>query len=231
MPKKKPVRKRKTKPIEFPKTEWKGKVIDLIYKRPGGHISRFLANPRYRERLKGKQATGTSKVVKEFAKKFPGKDKRMLRKLAAALRRFTIIEIPMGDLKYFYARRTAEDIIHTRTVVSLTESQVMELGLHIHGCIDHALAAIGVLRAKGIKASFVRESDHAWVLVEMNQKKYRVDPSYTTRLGRPVMEITPAMEKSYQRKIEAGEMAIGRDAWDVGIFSLEDYAKYEAKLK
>ena len=231
-------KRRKTQPVEFPEAVWRKRVVDVLFKRPGkkGHISRFLTDADRRmqfirrRRLAGAQATPT-KVVREWAEQFPGKNLETVEKMIQAIKRFKIVRVPAGDLKYFYARRTAEDVIGTQTVVALSKLAVIKSNVYIHGCVDHALALVAGLRAKGIKAEFVREGCHSWVLFELDGKRYRGDPSFTSRLASPIIEVSPAMEKSYQVKEMIKGLKKGRDAWDVGLYSLEDYAKWSPEFR
>lgn len=86
------------------------------------------------------------------------------------------------------------------------------------GCTDRVIAFLGLCRALGLNAQFVKlikpDADHAVAEVELAGKNYICDASIATKPE--VGEITK--EKGYKSFTLLGK---GRDAWDLGITETE----------
>ena len=210
---------RRPPPVELPKI---GKKKLALVLNEEGHPSGWLQIRKRRRKMAGRQAKATA-LVKAFAKKFPGKNLETIKNMMKALREFKKVPLSPAVMEKFYARRTAEDIIGTKTIAMLGARERKMTGMEVLGCNDYCLALIGLLKAKGIKAEYLWEQKkhHSRVIFYLNKQPFLADP--TVHLTRQPM-LTPLKAKEFKAYLKGlGEGARrGKDMWDAGLFSLED---------
>jgi hypothetical protein len=220
-----PLRKLIQKPAKavFPPVGKKKPV--LVLAPEGRHLSGWMRRGR-KEELRGLQALPTE-TVKKFAERFPGNDLETVKKILKAVSRFKKVPLGLDEIKHYYAKRTAEDVIHSRKIVTLKKEDRRKTGMNIYGCNDYALALIGTLRAKGITALFFREGEHTGVIFKLGDRYYYADPSAEPK-AQPFynsIKNLPHFFASFKGK----KFDSGRDAWAIGMFSLDDYWKFASR--
>jgi hypothetical protein len=140
-----------------------------------------------------------------------------------ALRKFKKVPLSPETMEKFYGKRTAEDIIGTKTIAMLGARNRKKTGMKVLGCNDYCLALIGLLKAKGIKALYFwdKSTHHSRVLFYLSRRPYLADP--TVHLTRSPL-IAPLKPKEFKKFLrDKGEEAKkGKDMWDVGFYGLED---------
>ena len=204
-------------------------------------VARFL-NP-------GKQ-TQITKTVRKYASSFPGTGLGAVRKIIGDLTSFERRHFWRRDLAGVYAKRSAEQIISDR-FVAVPKGNRESLGQYaaVAGCVDYNVALCAVLRAKGIPAKFTREKLHSTTLFFLNGKWYEADPANSLtrqlaealiRRGRKIdlskipgliTEIPGSRQRLMNYEKQFGQFAEGLDAWDIGIRSLRNFAKYNPPLR
>lgn len=177
--------------------------------------------------LSGRQTVITPNVLR-FAESFKGNDLLTAQRIVARFadpRIFRRVRLSFNGLKRFYAKRTADDIIYSKTIVAMNPKLRKEKEPMVHGCADHAVAIAAVFRAKGIQADVVRQLDHSFVLFKLEGKWFIADPTDPLPEKR-VREFIGADTKLAKMLEERGAFVRGLDLWDLGIKSINDFQKY-----
>ncbi len=192
--------------------------------------------------------TRVTPSVKGYASQFHGSGLKMVRHVLEDLGRFRRKHLPMEELRKVYAKRSADDILRDRWI-AFPKGERIEPSRYaaIAGCIDYNVVLCAVLRAKGIPAKFTRESLHSATLFFLNGRWYKADPTvYLTRYAAelhirrgnnvdlskipgPVEEVPEHRLWLMEQAKQLGHFAEGLDAWDIGIFSLRSFDKYQKK--
>ncbi|MBN1940676.1 MAG: transglutaminase domain-containing protein [Candidatus Diapherotrites archaeon] len=168
--------------------------------------------------------TRRTKAITDFASRFQGAPMKIARDACKEIAAFRRLPLGIKQLRRYYARRTADEIIRSRLIVTGNQS-TKEKGFEVEGCIDYCNALCAILRAKGIPAMFVREMNHSVVHFFTGKTWMRADPTYGT--AGIIGEAKSAwIKKQKKKKKGKRHYAEGFDSHDIGIFSLNDFAKY-----
>ncbi len=219
-----------------------------IQKRPVGKLpihSRPLSqSPAILKFLKAGKQTKVTRVVRQFANRFPGNDLKAVQALVNAISKFPRKKFTINDLSDIYLKRTAEQIIKDN-FVAVVHGENLGTYAAIAGCVDYNLVVCAALRAKGIPAKFVRAGLHSTTHFFIGNKWYEMDPTNVIvrsfakrmkRLGKIVPEgnlpelIEPLSEsqlRTYSKHRGMGLAAEGFDAWAIGMRSLKDFKKFD----
>jgi hypothetical protein len=194
------------------------------------HPSRIKSGRIARAKLiPGKQAMVTP-TVKEFASQFRiTSDISSLKPVIRAIKGFKLESVPYEEMKDLYAQRTATDIIHSKTALTMDKAD-RDKHYNIQGCVDYGLALTATLRALGKKAWFARTGDRTIVFFEHGGKEWSVDPSRHTRHAEP-FELKDFEKKFFEDQASKGQFAKGKDAWHLKIKSIQDFDRYSAHRK
>ncbi len=167
-----------------------------------------------------------TKTVREFASRFKI-DPHNPHSVIPVIREIKHLKpeiVSVRDLDALYAKRTAEDILHSGRVVMLSKED-RQRAKNVLGCVDNAIALVAVLRAHGIKADFARIGNSSIVLFKMAGREWSVNPARYARRSVPT-EVTPADLRGHETLRRMGLFARGKDAWHIGMKSLKDYDRY-----
>lgn len=165
-------------------------------------------------------------TVKKFVEPFKLTDEiYSLKPIIRAVMNLKPQVLSLKDLRGVYAKRTATDIIHSGKVAILSKMDRQKHGT-VLGCVDCGIALVAALRAKGIKAQFARNEANSLVFFKFDGKEYSIDPSRYRRKLIPT-ELLDIHRNIYARDAKRGRFAIGRDAWDIGMTSFDDFGKYK----
>ena len=180
---------------------------------------------RFREQKGGRQAMVTS-AVREFASRFKidRSDPHSVVPLVRAVQKLKPHAVPIDQIGELYAKRTAEDVIHSGKVVILSKEDRWK-SKGVIGCVDNALALIAALRAHRIKADFARLGNSSIVIFKMGGKDWSVNPARYSRRSVP-NEVTATDLAGHRTLGRLGMFARGKDAWDIGMRSLTDFDRY-----
>jgi len=199
--------------------------------------------PQIKKFLGAGKQTEAGVAVMAYSLGFSGKSIETVRAIISDLASFKRMHLKPGRLTELYAKRTAGEIIGSRSVATAGSTQGSYSA--VLGCIDYNLALCAVLRAKGIPAKFTREGIHSTTHFYINGRWFEADPvnrlskrltskmrrresqRYVTRLGPVIRSIGPERQVEIRRGKQRGTYAEGLDAWDLGIHSIKDFRKYE----
>src|SRR3989344_583044 len=185
---------------------------------------------------KGRLETGTMtlytpKVIK-YAQSFLKEKKAIIEVVKDIVNsfldpsRFLRTNSNFKEVQELYSKRTADDIISSGLIINLNKNDP-NCGTHlIHGCIDYATAITALMRVLNIPAKFIRLYDHSVVEIDLEGKKYILDP-----LDRDKKTVR-AVDAEWVDLVRLDESdygyAEGLDAHDplIGIYNWEDYKKF-----
>ena len=181
------------------------------------HIINYFPSP-------GAQAMVTP-TVKKFASQFgqPHNIRDISTVIGQVRQQIALRRVPVAVARELYARRTATDIIHSKA--SLTLEKGAEKVVPMYGCVDHGLALTATLRALQIPSFFARRGQRTMVFFRFKGKNYYVDPSRHTKSPEP-QEMSHHDSRVFEHLRETGAFNRGRDAWDIGMASIQDFNKY-----
>lgn len=114
------------------------------------------------------------------------------------LQKFRKVPVGMKKLEAHYAKRTADDIIRTKTIITAIP-EVDRKGFCVHGCHDYSTALAAVLRARLIPTVFIRQLTHSQVYFFNGQKWMEADPSDAI-LFNPAPRVLKRFEEAIQGK-------------------------------
>jgi len=194
------------------------------------HPSRVKSGRIVRAKLiPGKQAMVTP-TVKEFASQFKiTSEISSLKPVIKAVKGFKLESVPYEEMKELYAQRTATDIIHSKTALTMDKAD-RDTHHDIRGCVDYGLALTATLRALGKKAWFARTGDRTLVFFEHGGKEWTVDPSRHTRHAEP-LEVKDFERQFFESQAAKGQFAKGKDAWHLKMTSVRDFDRYSSHHK
>ena len=171
-------------------------------------------------------------LIQRFADGFKGKDVKTLNKMVRSvlyrIKEHSLNEKDADLLTFLYLRRTADEIIQTKFVKH--DAPTFRVG----GCQDQCTLATALLKAKGFENGkhfwYVRdkEFEHSYLLLKIGKKTFKVDLFYTGKRNDPLDEQTAVDLERLEYLRKEGRVAVGTDAFHVGIRGLRDAVKYAA---
>jgi hypothetical protein len=150
-------------------------------------------------------------AVAEFSAKFDLKTLDGISALCKAVHSFRRTPKGFDDLVASYAKRTADEIIASKTI-HVKSQGIKDFPLsfpQVDGCVDFSLAIAAALRCGGVPALFVREGIHSNVLFKHGGETYLADI------------FSP--QEMIRFKSTDSKMISGLDPADIGMRSIEDY--------
>ena len=181
----------------------------------------ILVIPRRRTFPPGKQITA-GKHAKAFAQRFSGKDIETIKRIVKEIHSIEKVAVSVKDFIRSYGKRNSENILSSKKILTFN----VEGGkLAKVGCNDLCIALLGVLKAKGIPATYVRELlfrgrkrrwPHSRVKIKLGKKEYLLDP-FTSKKEGQVKEIDFETKKMISKKQSKNTWIEAKDAWSLGI--------------
>lgn len=150
-------------------------------------------------------------AVADFSSKFDLKTLEGITALCKAVYSFQRTPKGFDELMTSYARRTADEIITSRSI-HVKSQGLKEFPLsfpQVDGCVDFSLAIATTLRCVGVPALFIREGIHSNVIFKNGGETYLADIFSPQELIR--------------FKSSGTKMISGLDPADIGMRSVEDY--------
>ncbi len=173
----------------------------------------------------GRHQVGVTGKVKHYVAKFSGSPLARVEKIVADIAGFNSIELPVAEAGKFWAKRSAEEIIETKSVV-VAKQPVPNGAPEISGCTDHACAICSAVRAIGLNAVFVRMGNHSHVEFSFRGNAYIADP---TKERRPIVRRKIAADYRNERFFEKkGAYAKGASPAKIGLTKAANFYKYSA---
>lgn len=239
---------------EFFAKDRQGNIRSLPTSREHREIERRL--PRTGEGIRiehGFQSLPT-RIVREYAKRFPGRDVNTIKKLIDDINSFERVEVKHFFEKYMYQKQTAEDLIATRRIPARTfrrrmPEEVRRLSPKVpqyqrvqFGCNSMCVALASVLRVKGIPAWYVRTTglyyvgepvgvSHSVIRFRLGGNDYLADPHAENPAERLLDLSDPEMGENIARLKKAGAWVEGKDSWAIGIRNWKNFDDLNPSVK
>ena len=176
--------------------------------------------------------TAITPTIQGYANRFGGRDAKTVEAILKDISTFSRKHYAPQTIDSAYAKRTAEEITRSRSVVIFGE--------RVGGCLDYTVALCAALRAKGIPAKFIRFRTHALVHFFLDGKWFEADPMavlalrvaakhalHISTVPVPIKLVDEERLKQFEEAKAQHAYAEGLDAWDIGIKSFADFTKYE----
>ena len=172
----------------------------------------------------GAHQVGVTPKVRQYVARFKAADPlERVKSIVADVASFAKFDLPVKEAEKHWARRSAERIIETRSVV-VARQPVPDGAPEISGCTDHASAICASIRAIGLPATFVRMGNHSHVKFLHEGKVYIADPAKSRRaIVREMNIVDERNEASWKAK---GAFAEGASPADIGLETVADFYKY-----
>jgi len=193
----------------------------LVSKKPGSVVRKRIEPVVFREWLRSGRQTRVTKALIKFASQFHGSPKEIVEDVILRLDSFDAVEVSDAVLKKLYAKRSADDIVRTKTILKGDADAFKKHG--IAGCLDECLVLCTVLRIHGVPAKFTRILDHSQVVFWNGSRWWLADPFWDIVRALSVNELAKHQSKMSAKRKTYAE---GLDAWDIGIHSINDFFKY-----
>ncbi len=172
----------------------------------------------------GRHQVGVTAKVKRYVAKFEAATPlERVKRIVADITSFTKVELPVQEAEEHWARRSAERIIETRSVV-VARQPVPDGAPEISGCTDHASAICASIRAIGLPASFVRMGNHSHVKFVYKGEVYIADPGKDRKAT--VRKMNVADERNEAGWKKKGTFAEGASPAEIGLETVADFYKY-----
>lgn len=172
----------------------------------------------------GAHQVGVTPKVRQYVAKFKAADRlERVKMIVADVAGFTKVDLPLKEAGPHWAKRSAERIIETRSVV-VARQPVPDGAPEISGCTDHASAICASVRAIGLPATFVRMGNHSHVKFLHEGKVYIADPGKDRRAI--VRKMTVADERNEASWKKKGAFAEGNSPADIGLKTVADFYRY-----
>jgi len=191
----------------------------IVPKRTGP--KKALQITRVKKRVK-KNVPGISPVVRKYAAGFQAKGLKgidLVKAIVKDIHSFKRLEPSMKEAKATWAKRTAREIIETRTVY-------VKGKLAIGGCTDRAIAIGDALRSVGFNTVIVRANTHTYVKLFYKNRAWILNTLATEGSG--VREMTgknKARDRLYKKE---GSYKEGKTMKELGLQDYDrDFNKYE----
>ncbi|MBN2066839.1 MAG: hypothetical protein JW744_00030 [Candidatus Diapherotrites archaeon] len=168
----------------------------------------------------GRKQVGATKEIKAYVGGFRARGLKGL-KLAQAIIKdvlsFRKVALNSTEAKANWARRSAEEIIKSRTVY-------LNKGLVMVGCTDRAIAMAASLRAAGFRVAFVRADCHTYLKLWQNNKLWIVNTLPTQTYG--IREISEKDKKHENDRWAANAIGEGPSLAQIGIKGHREFFKF-----
>lgn len=176
-----------------------------------------------KEWLRAGPLTRITPEIQALALSFKGSPRSIALQALRLVRGFEVVRVNQADLQRFYAKRSADDICHSRKVVLSNDEASKRQD--VQGCVDYSVALAALLRARQIPAIFVRRGNHSTVRFFSGAKWFEADA-----LANTINELTPNQLASIRRQRvrppSERSMGEGLDPHDIGIRSIADFYKF-----
>ena len=173
------------------------------------------------------QMTKPTVAIKDYAAQFPSNNLHTVHAIVKDLmnyRKFIRVRLERKRLRQYYAKRTADEVLRTKTIVMSAKREASRGRPNVAGCLELSNVLAAVLRYKGIPASFVRQSTTSKVHFILEGKLY-----YADVLREKIEPLVGQELSDFEASKQLGFAAEGLDSWSVGIRNLEDFHKYMAR--
>ena len=170
---------------------------------------------------KEEEQVGITAGVRKYVAGFKGKTK--LERAEAIVRdvaSFKEVELPNDAARQHWMKRSAHQIIKTRTFYVTGEMSRGRNIREIAGCSDAAQAVCAALRAINLRAVIVRQQRHTYVKFLYKGEVYKADP-IARNLSRKVKKMNPQDMSEEQENRELKFFAEGASPAQIG---LNEYA-------
>ncbi len=176
-----------------------------------------------KEWLRAGPLTRITPEIQALALSFKGSPVSIVRQAMEFVRGFEKIPLDEAGVRSYYAKRTADDIVHSRKVV--VADAALKKSFDVQGCVDYCTALVALLRARQIPSVFVRRGNHSVVHFFCKGLWYKADPLFDA-LGPLTVNELAALRRQRARSLENRNMGEGLDSFEVGVRSLDDFFRF-----
>ena len=213
------------------------------------------ARQRFTQLTLGKPVIGIEKslqtrvtpAVKKYAKHFQPRGKglegevKMVEDIVHAIANLEMVKVKPQHAEFLYGKRTAEEVLSSGKIPAVYPVGIKRPSW---GCSDQVNALIAVLKAKGIKADYVRtvyawwdpnrstlRHPHAIAYVHLGNRRYIADPFLLSQgEAHPSTPMLRQVGLEVRQRISQlrkdGLWWPGRDAWGLGIRNFFEYNRH-----